>query len=274
MSAPSRTTLAFGFALAALAAAGPCIAGVTFFEHEGFQGRSFRTDRRVNDFVRRGFNDLASSAIVSGQRWEVCNNTAFGGRCVVLRPGQYPSLGTMGLNDRISSAREIAPQVRVEDERYAPAPIVERDYRRRGGERLYEAQVISVRAVVATPERRCWVERGELQPEQRNANVQGALIGAVIGGILGHQVGGGSGRDLATVGGVAAGAVVGSQVGRDRGGQPVYGPNIERCSTTPSQARPEYWDVIYEFRGQQHQVQMTAPPGPTVTVNRAGEPRA
>lgn len=274
MNAASRTTLAVGLALAGLAVAGPSSADVTFYEHEGFQGRSFSTDRRVPDFVRRGFNDLASSAIVSGQRWEVCNDTDFGGRCVVLRPGQYPSMGAMGLNDRVSSAREVSPQARVEDERYAPPPVVERDYRRRGGERLYQAEVVSVRAVVATPERRCWVERGELQPEQRNANVQGALIGAVIGGILGHQVGGGSGRDLATVGGVAAGAVVGSQVGRDRGSQPVYGPNVERCSTTPSQASPEYWDVVYEFRGKQHQVQMTSPPGATVTVNRAGEPRA
>ena len=274
MNTASRTTLALGLVLAGLTFAGASSAAVTFYEHEGFQGRSFNTDRRVGDFARRGFNDLASSAIVSGQRWEVCNEPAFGGRCVVLRPGQYPSLGAMGLNDRISSAREVSPQASVENERYAPPPIVDRDYRRRSGERLYQSRVTSVRAVVATPERRCWVERGELRPEQRDTNVQGALIGAVIGGILGHQIGGGSGRDLATVGGLAAGAMVGSQVGRDRGGQPVYGPNVERCTTTPSQARPEYWDVIYEFRGKQHQVQMTSPPGSTITVNRAGEPRA
>jgi len=39
-------------------------------------------------------------------------------------------------------------------------------------------------------------------------------------------------------------------------------------------ARPAYWDVVYNFRGQQHRVQMTSPPGQTVTVNGAGEPRA
>jgi uncharacterized protein YcfJ len=274
MNTPARTTLAFSLVLAGLAAAGPSLAEVTFFEHEGFQGRSYTTDRRIGDLARRGFNDLASSAIVSGQRWEVCNDSRFGGRCVVLRPGQYPSLRAMGLNDRISSAREVDGRTQVEDERYAPPPVVDRDYRRRNGERLYQAKVVSVRAVIATPERRCWVERGELQPERRDANVPGALLGAVIGGILGHQIGGGSGRDIATVGGVVAGAAVGSQVGRDRNGGPVYGPNVERCSTTPSQARPEYWDVTYEFRGKQHQIQLTSPPGETVTVNRAGEPRA
>ena len=42
----------------------------------------------------------------------------------------------------------------------------------------------------------------------------GAILGAVIGGVLGHQVGGGSGRDAATVIGAVGGAVVGNQVER------------------------------------------------------------
>jgi uncharacterized protein YcfJ len=41
----------------------------------------------------------------------------------------------------------------------------------------------------------------------------------------------------------------------------------------PSDRRPDFWDVGYTFRGQEHHVQMTAPPGATVTVNRQGEPR-
>jgi outer membrane lipoprotein SlyB len=40
----------------------------------------------------------------------------------------------------------------------------------------------------------------------------GMAIGGVVGGVLGHQVGGGTGRDLATVGGVAAGGYVGHQM--------------------------------------------------------------
>jgi uncharacterized protein YcfJ len=42
----------------------------------------------------------------------------------------------------------------------------------------------------------------------------------------------------------------------------------------PSQAKPDYWDVTYTFRGQEHHVQMVTPPGRTITVNRLGEPRA
>ena len=45
-------------------------------------------------------------------------------------------------------------------------------------------------------------------------NVPGAILGAVAGAVIGHQVGGGTGRDAATVLGGAAGAAVGSQVGR------------------------------------------------------------
>ena len=269
-----NTVLKHALALAGLALATQAFAQVTFYENEAFDGRSFTTQRRLADFERGGFNDRASSAVVRSERFEVCSDADFRGRCVVLRPGQYPSLAAMGLNDRISSVRPVDRRARFDDERYAPPPIVDRDYRQRPRERLYEARVISVHAVLGMPDRRCWIERHEVNPERGGANVPGALLGAVIGGILGHQVGGGSGRDAATVGGTVAGAVVGANVNRDRRGQPPYGENVERCSGGPRDAHPEYWDVTYEFRGQQHRVQMTAPPGDTVTVNRDGEPRA
>jgi surface antigen len=43
---------------------------------------------------------------------------------------------------------------------------------------------------------------------------QGVLIGAIAGGILGNQVGGGSGRALATMVGAVAGAMIGGNIGR------------------------------------------------------------
>lgn len=47
----------------------------------------------------------------------------------------------------------------------------------------------------------------------------GAVIGGVLGGVLGHQVGGGRGRDVATVAGVAGGAYAGHEVEKNvRGG--------------------------------------------------------
>jgi outer membrane lipoprotein SlyB len=40
----------------------------------------------------------------------------------------------------------------------------------------------------------------------------GAVVGGVVGGVLGNQVGGGSGRSLATAAGVVGGALVGNQI--------------------------------------------------------------
>ncbi len=40
----------------------------------------------------------------------------------------------------------------------------------------------------------------------------GAVTGGVLGGVLGHQVGGGRGKDVATVAGAAGGAYAGHQV--------------------------------------------------------------
>ena len=40
----------------------------------------------------------------------------------------------------------------------------------------------------------------------------GVIGGAVVGGLLGHQLGGGTGKTLATVGGAAAGAYAGNEV--------------------------------------------------------------
>jgi uncharacterized protein YcfJ len=246
---------------------------IMFFENEGFQGRSFTTQSALTDFRGNGFNDRASSAVVRGERWEVCDDVRYGGRCVILRPGQYASLGAMGLNDRISSVRAVGRTATIDDGRYAPQPMVGRDYARRNNERIYEANITSVRAVVDNSGQRCWVEPQQVTQERSGANVPGALLGAVIGGVLGHQVGGGSGKDVATGVGVVAGAAIGANVGRNDGQQTTT-QNVQRCTSAPNAARPTYWDVTYNFRGVEHRVQMTRPPGATVSVNEQGEPRA
>jgi uncharacterized protein YcfJ len=248
---------------------------IDFYENERFQGRTFSTLQPVPDFRRSGFNDRASSVLVRSGRWEACQEARYGGACVVLRPGQYPSLAAMGMNDRISSVRSVERGATVNDSRYAPLPLVSRDYGRRDGERVYQADITSVRAVVEDSGERCWVEPQEVVTERSsNVNVPGAVLGAVIGGILGHQVGGGSGKDVATGIGVVAGAAIGSNVGRGDGSQQLVSTqNVQRCSRNPSQARPAYWDVTYNFRGQEYRMQMTQAPGRSVLVNEQGEPR-
>jgi uncharacterized protein YcfJ len=248
----------------------PEVARITLYEREGFAGLSFSSEEQIANFQRHGFNDRASSVVVVGERWEVCEDAAFRGRCVVLRPGQYANLAAMGLDNQVSSVRNVSPRQRIDDSRYAPLAGAPHDYRRRGNEPLYEATVTSVRAVVGPPEQRCWVEREQVQAENRT-NVPGAIAGAVIGGILGHQVGSGRGQDIVTVGGAAAGAAIGSRVGA---GETATSRDVQRCTTEHSQAAPKFWDVSYSFRGQEHRLQMSSPPGATVTVDARGEPRA
>ncbi len=263
-----RLTLKTLAGVAAIGLATQATAQVTFYEGDGFRGRAFTADRTIQNFDPLGYNDRAKSAVVTRGRWEVCEDAFFQGRCVVLRPGNYETLGSLGMDRNISSVRpvnrqsydnEIPPPV-------AAAPVYE--YRQRPSERLYEAPVTWVHAVVGPPEQRCWVERERYG--NRDAQVGGAIAGAIIGGVLGHQVGGGRGRDIATAGGAVGGAALGSEVGRDRGGY--GGRDVQRCQEVAS-GPPEYWDVTYTFRGVQHRVQMRNPPGDTITVNGNGEPR-
>ena len=226
--------------MAGVAFATHAVADLTFYENENFQGRAFTAKKQVNNFRNAGFNDRASSIVVLRDRWEACEDVKFGGRCAVLRPGRYASLKAMGLNNRISSVRMIAKNVRIDESRYAPAPSALYDGRRRNQERLYQAKVTSVRAVVGPAEQRCWIEREQISQAQGNTSVSQALAG-----ILGYQV---------------------------EAAQPQY-QDVQRCATTPSQ-RPDHWDVTYNFRGREHRLQMTSPPGSTITVNGQGEPRA
>jgi uncharacterized protein YcfJ len=257
------------FGLSALALATSAAAQITFYEGEDFRGRSFTTDKRVWNFERFGFNDRASSVVIDRGRWEVCESPRFEGRCVVLRRGSYDSLRRMGLNNQISSVRPVERNGRYSSEAPEPLAAPTNEFRRRPNERLYEAPVTSVRAVMGPPEQRCWVEREQVT--ERRADAGGALAGALIGGILGHQIGEGRNRDLATAGGAVAGAAIGSQVGPGAG--PVtHERDVRRCTQAVS-GTPQYYDVTYSFRGVAHRAQMTAPPGRTITVNEAGVPR-
>ena len=265
-----RTTLkmiAAAAGLAAAAAATLAAAQVTFYEGEGFRGRVFTADREVRDFERWGFNDRASSAIVDRGRWEVCEDARFSGRCVVLRRGNYPTLASLGMNNRISSVRPIRREGRYESEIAPPPPEPVYEYRQRPNERLFQATVVDVHAVVGPPEQRCWVERQAVAGGE--PNVGGAIVGGLLGGILGHQIGNGRGNDAATAGGAIAGAAIGANAGRETATR-----DVQRCTTVqPNAGRPDYWDVTYDFKGVRHRIQMRTPPGPTITVNGNGEPR-
>ena len=265
-----KTTLKFALAAGAVVLASQAMAQITFYEGEGFRGRAVTTDGAVPDMHRLRFDNRAASVIVDRGRWEVCERPGFQGRCALLRRGNYDSLRNTGLDWQISSVRPAGNRRYDAQPEASAAPVYE--YRRRPNERTFEVPVNWSRAVVGQANQRCWVERQAVAVPQQNTSPGGAILGAVVGGILGHQVGGGSGRDAATAVGAVTGAVVGNNMGSN-GGVGTATQDVQRCATTPASATPAYYEVSYNFRGSEHRVQMSAPPGNTLIVNERGEPR-
>ena len=257
-----------------VSAGAQAMAQVARYEDEICDGRLHTARQQVDNMKRCGFNDGASSPKVagqSGQRWEICEDAGFGGRCAVLQPSGYPSLASMRLANQIFSVCDAGRCARIDDSRYAPlAPVY--DSRKKPSERLYEANVSAVSAVVGPSEQRCWVEREQVPQERNKTNIPATTAGALIGEILGYPVGNGRGNGLATVGGAIAGGVAGNPVSLHHSDQPTT-CDVQRCDTVPSQAAPALWDVTFNFRVQDHRIQMTNPSGSTVTVNRRCEPR-
>ena len=95
--------LVAGFAAAGAAAA----AEITLYENDNYNGRRVQANASISNLANANFNDRASSATIRDGQWQVCSDAYFGGRCVTLGPGNYPSLRSMGLNDAVSSVREL-----------------------------------------------------------------------------------------------------------------------------------------------------------------------
>ena len=78
------------------------------------------------------------------------------------------------------------------------------------------------------PHQECWVEDVVVNAAPQGRSNTGFLIGSVAGGILGNQVGGGRGRDAATLVGAVIGAITGERL--DNPQQPQYATQgVQRC---------------------------------------------
>lgn len=147
-------------AAAAFGLAGQALARITFYEHDRFQGRSFSAGGAVPNFKHSGFNDRASSVVVERGQWEICENAGFGGRCVVLRRGNYPSLREIGMNDAVSSVRpaEAVHPGRGDhgERRSVPAGPLPGQ--------LFQVPVVSVHPMQEPAREHCWMERERGHP--------------------------------------------------------------------------------------------------------------
>jgi hypothetical protein len=78
---------------------------VTLFSDSDFNGQRVTIDRDAPNLRDFGFNDRASSVVVTSGRWLLCEHANFGGRCAEFGPGEYRVLP--GFNDAVSSVRQI-----------------------------------------------------------------------------------------------------------------------------------------------------------------------
>jgi uncharacterized protein YcfJ len=133
------------------------------------------------------------------------------------------------------------------------------------------AEVVSTRALVKTiktPRQECHDEQvTRTKPAKDTNRLAGTGIGAVVGGLLGHEVGGGSGKVLATVAGAAAGGYAGNKIEQKVQAGDTYTTTEQRCMTAYDTSEvPNGYDVTYVLDGKHHHVHMDHDPGKTIPL--------
>lgn len=120
----------------------------TLYKQPNFTGGKMPLDDVSTDLARQGFQNQASSAVITGGAWEFCSRPNFRGDCVVLAPGRYKRLDQK-IYHRMESARPVGDARVARDPRQQPA--------RQGRERREER--VAGREHRAEPP---WLERGSV----------------------------------------------------------------------------------------------------------------
>jgi uncharacterized protein YcfJ len=133
------------------------------------------------------------------------------------------------------------------------------------------AQVLKVTPLtktIHTPRQECHdVTVTQQAPVKDQHQVVGSLAGAVLGGVLGHQVGGGSGRDLATIAGAAGGGYAGNRIQKNLQDKDTVTAVQQQCSTVYDQSQKQTgYDVRYRLDGREATVKMDHDPGDRIAV--------
>jgi uncharacterized protein YcfJ len=133
------------------------------------------------------------------------------------------------------------------------------------------AQVLKVTPLtktIHTPRQECHDETVTRQaPVKDEHQLLGTVAGAVIGGVVGHQVGGGTGRDIATIAGAAGGGYAGNRIQKNIQDKNTYTSTEQKCETVydSSEKRIGY-EVHYRLGGKESSVKMDHDPGDRIPV--------
>lgn len=138
----------------------------------------------------------------------------------------------------------------------------------KGSEYAQVLKVTPLTKTIHTPRQECHDEtvtrRGPVKDQHQ---IVGTVAGAVIGGVIGHQIGGGTGRDIATVAGAAGGGYAGNRIQKNLQDRDTYTTTEQKCNTVydTSEQRTGY-EVRYRLGGQESSVKMNHDPGERIPV--------
>jgi uncharacterized protein YcfJ len=133
------------------------------------------------------------------------------------------------------------------------------------------AEVLAVKPIketIKTPRQVCEdVTITRQKPVKDQHQIAGTAIGAVVGGLLGNQVGGGTGKKIATVAGAVGGGYAGNKVQENMQAGDTYTATETRCDTvTDVSEKLVGYDVKYQLDGKEGQVRMASDPGNRIPV--------
>ena len=133
------------------------------------------------------------------------------------------------------------------------------------------AEVVNVEEItetINTPREVCEdVAVTKKAPVKEQHKITGTAIGAVVGGLLGNQIGGGSGKKLATVAGAVGGGYAGNKVQGNMQDSDTYTTTERRCHTvTDSHQNVVGYNVTYMIDDAEGTVRMDEKPGSRIPV--------
>jgi uncharacterized protein YcfJ len=133
------------------------------------------------------------------------------------------------------------------------------------------ADVVAVKEItetIKTPREECQDVQVQQQAPMKDTNrIAGTVIGGVAGGVLGHQIGGGSGKTIATVLGAAGGAYAGNQAQGYLQRNDTVTSTERKCKTVYDISHKLVgYDVTYRLEGKEGIVRTSFKPGATLPV--------
>ena len=133
------------------------------------------------------------------------------------------------------------------------------------------AQVVAVQPITQSvttskPRQVCGDEQVAVPETYKDKHqIGGAVVGGLVGALAGHQIGGGKGKTLATVGGAAAGAFAGHEIQKNHQENNATKTETRNvCHTVTDKTtstKTVGYDVTYTLNGQAGHIRMDHNPG-------------